>query len=68
MKMVGHHRHIISMVSCCTRGNDVCLIVEFAEHGDLLNFLKDKRNKVCSYFLFFSLAQYTAPKQCYRAG
>ena len=46
MKKVGQHRHIISLISCCTRGDNVCLIEEFAEHGDLLHFLRDKRKKV----------------------
>ena len=46
MKNVGYHRNIISMVACCTKEEQVFLVVEFAEHGDLLHLLRDKRNKV----------------------
>lgn len=46
MKKVGFHKNIISMVACCTKENQAFLIVEFIQHGDLLQLLKDKRQKV----------------------
>jgi len=46
MKNIGVHRNIITMIACCTKANEECLVEEFAQHGDLLRFLKDKRGKV----------------------
>jgi len=48
MKNVGSHRNIITMIACCTKENSMCLVVEYAQHGDLLHLLKNKRNKVCN--------------------
>ncbi|KAK3714366.1 hypothetical protein QZH41_007981 [Actinostola sp. cb2023] len=45
MKNVGYHRNIISMVACCTKEEQVFLVVEFAKHGDLLNLLREKRKQ-----------------------
>ena len=46
MKNVGFHRNINTMAACCTREDTICLIVEYACHGDLLHLLQDKRKKV----------------------
>lgn len=46
MKNVGSHKNISAMLACCTKGDRIFLVVEFAQHGDLLNLLKDKRNTV----------------------
>jgi len=46
MKNVGFHRNIISMLACCTKDNEVFLLVEYAQHGDLLHLLKDKSQMV----------------------
>lgn len=48
MKNVGHHKNIITMIACCTKANHVYLVVEYARHGDLLHWLKDKRQNVSS--------------------
>ncbi|XP_031560963.1 fibroblast growth factor receptor homolog 1-like [Actinia tenebrosa] len=45
MKIVGFHRNIVSMLACCTKEEQVFLVVEYAMHGDLLNFLRQKRDK-----------------------
>lgn len=52
MKSVGQHKHIINMVACCTRGDKICLVEEFAVHGDLLCFLRNKRQKVSLRYVY----------------
>jgi len=46
MKNVGCHRNIITMAACSTKDNKMFLVVEYAPHGDLLSWLKAKRNRV----------------------
>ena len=43
MKMVGQHVNIISLLGCCTKGGQVMLIVEYAKHGNLRDYLRRKR-------------------------
>ncbi len=44
MKTLGIHDHIVSMLGCITTDGPVCLIVEFCSSGDLLQFLRTKKN------------------------
>ncbi|BFZ06873.1 hypothetical protein BsWGS_09912 [Bradybaena similaris] len=46
MKTLGQHRNVVSMLGCCTLRDPICLVVEHAEFGDLLNYLKDVRHKM----------------------
>lgn len=46
MKMIGKHENIITILGCCTLYDPVCLLVEYAPHGDLLHYLRDLRKKV----------------------
>ncbi|CAG5133024.1 unnamed protein product, partial [Candidula unifasciata] len=46
MKTLGHHQNVVSMLGCCTLRDPICLLVEHAEFGDLLNFLKDVRQRL----------------------
>ena len=48
MKRIGQHSHIVSLLACITTSEPFCLIVEYCEHGDLLNYLRKRRPKVCS--------------------
>ncbi|XP_065663221.1 uncharacterized protein LOC136085755 isoform X2 [Hydra vulgaris] len=45
MKEIGYHKNIVSLIGCSTIKKPLCLIVEYIEHGDLLNFLRNRRTK-----------------------
>ena len=47
MKTVGHHKNIVNMLGCVTRGPTLCLVVEYMPNGDLLNYLRGRRSQVC---------------------
>ena len=43
MKMIGKHRNIINLLGCCTQGGPLFVIVEYAPHGNLRDFLRQHR-------------------------
>ena len=45
MKMIGKHVNIINLLGVCTQpaGQPLMVIVEFAEHGNLRDFLRERR-------------------------
>lgn len=43
MKSLGRHKHIMSLVGVCTIDDPILLVIEFAELGDLKNYLRSKR-------------------------
>ena len=43
----GFNPHIVNMVGCVTLQEPLCLITEFVPHGDLLDYLRNQRKKVC---------------------
>lgn len=43
MKIIGKHRHIINILGCCTQGGPLYVIVEYAPHGNLRDFLRQHR-------------------------
>lgn len=45
MKLLEPHRHIISLLGVCTRDGPLCLVNEFAPHGNLRDFLRQRRPK-----------------------
>ena len=47
MKEVGCHRNIVNMLGCCISVEPMYLVVEYLANGDLLNYLRKKRNQVC---------------------
>ncbi|XP_065644943.1 macrophage colony-stimulating factor 1 receptor 2-like [Hydra vulgaris] len=47
MKGIGFHKNIVNMIGCSTTMEPLCLMVEFMENGDLLQFLRNRRNKLC---------------------
>ncbi|XP_065682507.1 uncharacterized protein LOC100212066 [Hydra vulgaris] len=47
MKGIGYHKNIVNLIGCSTIKKPLCLIVEYMENGDLLNFLRKKRSKLC---------------------
>ena len=46
MKGLEFHRHLVTMVACCTVGSHLALIMEFISGGNLHDFLRSCRQKV----------------------
>ena len=40
---LGQHKNIINLLGACTKGKRLMVIMEFAPHGSLLNFLRARR-------------------------
>ena len=51
MKMIGKHMNIINLLGVCTQpvGKPLMVIVEFAEHGNLRDFLRARRPELVQY-------------------
>ncbi|XP_039443017.1 fibroblast growth factor receptor homolog 1-like [Culex pipiens pallens] len=43
MKMIGRHPNVISLLGCCSNEGPLYVIMEYAAHGNLKNFLHDHR-------------------------
>nr|XP_047142389.1 uncharacterized protein LOC105845628 isoform X9 [Hydra vulgaris] len=43
MKKIGYHHNILNMLGCSTVKKPLCLVTEYMENGDLLQFLCDRR-------------------------
>ncbi|XP_053671028.1 fibroblast growth factor receptor homolog 1-like [Anopheles nili] len=43
MKMIGKHVNIINLLGCCCKEGPLYVIVEYAPHGNLKNFLRSHR-------------------------
>jgi len=43
MKAIGRHRNVLSLVGVCTMDPPTLLVVEFADHGDLKGYMRDRR-------------------------
>jgi len=46
MKQIGYHRNILNLLASCTVTNPMFLVVEFAKNGDLLQYLRERREQV----------------------
>ena len=46
MKQIEYHLNILNLLACCTMTNPMFLVVEFAKNGDLLHYLRKRREKV----------------------
>ncbi|KAL5288793.1 htl family protein [Megaselia abdita] len=44
MKMIGQHINIINLVGCCSQEGPLYVVVEYASHGNLKNFLLKHKN------------------------
>lgn len=42
---LGEHPNVIKFLGCCTQNGPLSLVVEFAEHGNLLSYLRARRPK-----------------------
>ncbi|XP_052098612.1 fibroblast growth factor receptor 2-like isoform X2 [Mytilus californianus] len=43
MKLIGCHKNIINLLGCCTQNGPLYVLVEFAPHGNLRDFLRSRR-------------------------
>ena len=46
MKQIGYHLNILNLLACCTMTSPMFLVMEFAKNGDLLNYLRKRREQV----------------------
>ncbi|XP_069825968.1 receptor-type tyrosine-protein kinase FLT3 isoform X2 [Dendropsophus ebraccatus] len=44
MTQIGHHDNIVNLLGACTASGPIYLIFEYCPHGDLLNYLKSRRD------------------------
>eukprot|EP00914_Ancora_sagittata_P013128 GHVO01025579.1.p1 GENE.GHVO01025579.1~~GHVO01025579.1.p1 ORF type:complete len:699 (+),score=42.80 GHVO01025579.1:45-2141(+) len=50
MKLIGSHTNIINLLGCCTQGGPLYVIVEFAPHGNLRDFLRSRRPTISTEY------------------
>lgn len=43
LKAIGKHMNIITLLGCCTQNGPFYVLVEYAQHGDLRDFLRKHR-------------------------
>ena len=55
MKELGVHRHLVSIVACCTTDSRVALVMEYVPGGNLYDFLKKQRVKVLIKHTYLSI-------------
>jgi len=46
MKLLGTHKNVVSLVGCCTLQERKFLVIEYVPFGDLLQWLRRKRQLV----------------------
>ena len=46
MKQIGYHLNILNLLACCTMTIPMFLVVELAKNGDLLHYLRKRRQQV----------------------
>ena len=46
MKQLGSHPNVVSLVGCCTLQDEKFLVIEYVPFGDLLTWLRCRRNRV----------------------
>ncbi|XP_066534365.1 receptor-type tyrosine-protein kinase FLT3 isoform X2 [Hoplias malabaricus] len=46
---IGHHANIVNLMGACTGSGPIYLIFQYCCHGDLLNYLKNKREHFYKY-------------------
>ena len=54
MNEIGSHRNVLSMLGYWIKSEPIMIIMEYVPHGDLLQWLRNKRQQV-SIFLHFML-------------
>ena len=51
MKQIGSHRNVLSMLGYWVKSEPIMLILEYVPHGDLLQWLRNKRQLVRKAYL-----------------
>ncbi|CAH3176039.1 unnamed protein product, partial [Porites lobata] len=46
MKQLGSHPNVVSLVGCCTLQEEKFLVIEYVPFGDLLTWLRRRRNRI----------------------
>ena len=46
MKEIGNHPNVVRMLGCCTKGQDIALVMEYFPHGNLKDYLVNHRPKL----------------------
>ncbi|XP_064601371.1 fibroblast growth factor receptor 2-like [Liolophura sinensis] len=60
MKLIGSHKNIINLLGCCSQSGPLFVLVEFAPHGNLRDFLRSRRPPNSGYEQ--PLASFDPPK------
>ena len=67
MKVIGKHTNILNLLGCCTQKGPLYVVVEYAPHGNLRDFLRKQRpipgceraigQLDCTFIFFFNLVK-----------
>ena len=57
MKQIGSHRNVLSMLGYWVKSEPIMLILEYVPHGDLLQWLRNKRQQVQLFCRFSNTRQ-----------
>ena len=57
MKQIGSHRNVLSMLGYWVKSEPIMLILEYVPHGDLLHWLRNKRQQVQLFYCFSNTRQ-----------
>ena len=55
MKQLGSHPNVVSLVGCCTLQDEKFLVIEYVPFGDLLTWLRCRRNRVRKWRKFYNV-------------
>ena len=55
MKQLGSHPNVVSLVGCCTLQDEKFLVIEYVPFGDLLTWLRCRRNRVRKWRNFYNV-------------
>ncbi|XP_065204949.1 fibroblast growth factor receptor 2-like [Planococcus citri] len=47
MKMIGAHKHVLRLLGCCSQAGPLLVIMEYAVHGNLRDFLRYYNSSSC---------------------
>ncbi|XP_070550445.1 fibroblast growth factor receptor 2-like [Ptychodera flava] len=51
LKHIGRHKHILSLVGCCTKTDEIYMLFEYMELGNLQDYLRKSRNYIATEYL-----------------